>query len=210
MNNNMELDYTWEQILRFLHSHKNYKVKPIPSPGWDLSEYYNKNDYYVFNEKLNTFLVVNFVEGSVILLEMSLDFYSKEKALFGATPMNKLELEFIDNTITEIQGIMMERINTIYQSALYVSYKVKEVKFRFTGYITSDWIYYVENYHKWVVVSENSTCYMIKDVPLDLSVLDRETKYDFEVDDWNDLDKKIINEYAAMGYDLVLKKELEE
>lgn len=104
MNNNMELDYTWEQILRFLHSHKNYKVKPIPSPGWDLSEYYNKNDYYVFNEKLNTFLVVNFVEGSVILLEMSLDFYSKEKALFGATPMNKLELEFIDNTITEIQG----------------------------------------------------------------------------------------------------------
>lgn len=104
MNNNMELDYTWEQILRFLHSHKNYKVKPIPSPGWDLSEYYNKNDYYVFNEKLNTFLVVNFVKGSVILLEMSLDFYSKEKALFGATPMNKLELEFIDNTITEIQG----------------------------------------------------------------------------------------------------------
>lgn len=100
----MELDYTWEQILRFLHSHKNYKVKPIPSLGWDLSEYYNKNDYYVFNEKLNTFLVVNFVEGCVILLEMSLDFYSKEKALFGATPMNKLELEFIDNTITEIQG----------------------------------------------------------------------------------------------------------
>ena len=54
MNSNMELDYTWEQILRFLHSHKNYKVKPIPSPGWDLSEYYNKNDYYVFNERLNT------------------------------------------------------------------------------------------------------------------------------------------------------------
>lgn len=104
----------------------------------------------------------------------------------------------------------MEKINTIYQSALYASYKVKEAKFRFTGYITSDWIYYVENYHKWVVVSENSTCYMIKDVPLDLSVLDRETKYDFEFDDWNDLDKKIINEYAAMGYDLVLKKELEE
>ena len=51
---------------------------------------------------------------------------------------------------------------------------------------------------------------MIKDVPLCLSFLDRETKYDFEVDDWNDLDKKIINEYAAMGYDLVLKKELEE
>ena len=48
MNNNMELDYTWEQILRFLHSHKNYKVKPIPSPGWDLSEYYNKNDYYEY------------------------------------------------------------------------------------------------------------------------------------------------------------------
>lgn len=47
----------------------------------------------------------------------------------------------------------MERINTIYQSALYASYKVKEAKFRFTGYITSDWIYYVENYHKWVVVS---------------------------------------------------------
>lgn len=104
MNNNMELDYTWEQILRFLHSHKNYKVKPIPSPCWDLSKYYNKNDYYVFNERLNTFLVVNFVEGCVSLLEMSLDFYSKEKALFGATPMNKLELEFIDDTITEIQG----------------------------------------------------------------------------------------------------------
>lgn len=104
MNNNMELDYTWEQILRFLHSHKNYKVKPIPSTGWDLSEYYNKNDYYVFNERLNTFLVVNFVEECVNLLEMSLDFYSKDKALFGAAPMNKLELEFIDNTITEIQG----------------------------------------------------------------------------------------------------------
>lgn len=104
MNNNMELDYTWEQILRFLHSHKNYKVKPIPSTGWDLSEYYNKNDYYVFNERLNTFLVVNFAEDCVNLLEMSLDFYSKEKALFGASPMNKLELEFIDNTITEIQG----------------------------------------------------------------------------------------------------------
>lgn len=104
MNNNMELDYTWEQILRFLHSHKNYKVKPIPSTGWDLSEYYNKNDYYVFNERLNTFLVVNFAEDCVNLLEMSLDFYSKGKALFGASPMNKLELEFIDNTITEIQG----------------------------------------------------------------------------------------------------------
>lgn len=103
MNSNMELDYTWEQILRFLHSHKNYKVKPIPSPGWDLSEHYNENDYYVFNERLNTFLVVNFVEDCVNLLEMSLDFYSKEKALFGATPMNKLELEFIDDTITEIQ-----------------------------------------------------------------------------------------------------------
>ena len=104
MNNNMELDYTWEQILRFLHSHKNYKVKPIPSPGWDLSEHYNKNDYYVFNERLNTFLVVNFVEDCVSLLEMSLDFYSKEKALFGANPMNKLELEFINDTITAIQG----------------------------------------------------------------------------------------------------------
>ena len=104
MNSNMELDYTWEQILRFLHSHKNYTVKPIPSPGWDLSEYYNKNDYYVFNERLNTFLVVNFVEDCVNLLEMSLDFYSKEKALFGATPMNKLELEFIDDTITAIQA----------------------------------------------------------------------------------------------------------
>ena len=104
MDNSMELDYTWEQILRFLHSHKNYKVKPIPSPGWDLSEYYNKNDYYVFNERLNTFLVVNFVEDCVNLLEMSLDFYSKEKALFGATPMNKLELEFIDDTITAIQA----------------------------------------------------------------------------------------------------------
>lgn len=104
MNNNMELDYTWEQILRFLHSHKNYKVKPIPSPGWDLSEYYNKNDYYVFNERLNTFLVVNFVKDCVNLLEMSLDFYSKEKALFGASSMNKLELEFIDDTITAIQG----------------------------------------------------------------------------------------------------------
>lgn len=104
MNNNMELDYTWEQILRFLHSHKNYKVKLIPSPGWDLSEYYNKNDYYVFNERLNTFLVVNFVEDCVNLLEMSLDFYSKEKALFSAAPMNKLELEFINDTITAIQG----------------------------------------------------------------------------------------------------------
>lgn len=104
MSNNMELEYTWEQILRFLHSHKNYKVNPIPSPGWDLSGYYNANDYYVFNERLNTFLVVNFVEDCVNLLEMSLDFYSKEKALFGASPMNKLELEFIDDTITEIQG----------------------------------------------------------------------------------------------------------
>lgn len=104
MNSNMELDYTWEQILRFLHSHKNYKVNPIPSHGWDLSEYYNKNDYYVFNERLNTFLMVNFVEDCVNLLEMSLDFYSKEKALFGATPMNKLELEFIDDTITAIQA----------------------------------------------------------------------------------------------------------
>ena len=104
MNNNMELDYTWEQILRFLHSHKNYKVKPIPSHRWDLSEYYNKNDYYVFNERLNTFLVVNFVEDCVNLLEMSLDFYSKEKALFCAAPMNKLELEFIDDTITAIQA----------------------------------------------------------------------------------------------------------
>lgn len=104
----------------------------------------------------------------------------------------------------------MEKGSATYQAALYAAYKVKETKFRFSGYITSDWIYYVENYHKWVVVSENSTCYMIRDVPLDLSVLDRETKYDFEVDDWNDLDKKIINEYAAMGYDLVLKKELEE
>lgn len=35
---------------------------------------------------------------------MSLDFYSKEKALFCATPMNKLELEFINDTITAIQG----------------------------------------------------------------------------------------------------------
>lgn len=104
MNNNTELNCTWEQILRFLYSHKNYKVKPIPSPGWDLSEYYNKNDYYVFNERLNTFLVVNFVEECVNLLEMSLDFYSKDKALFGAAPMNELELEFIDDTITEIQG----------------------------------------------------------------------------------------------------------
>ena len=104
----------------------------------------------------------------------------------------------------------MEKGNATYQAALYASYKLKETKFRFAGYITSDWIYYVENYHKWVVVSENSTCYMIKDVPLDLSVLDRETKYDFEVDDWNETDKKIINEYVAMGYDLVLKKELEE
>ena len=104
MNNNVELDYTWEQILRFLHSHKNYKVEPIPSHGWDLSEYYNKNDYYVFNERLNTFLVVNFVEDCVNLLEMSLDFYSKEKALLCASPMSELELEFIDNTITEIQA----------------------------------------------------------------------------------------------------------
>lgn len=104
MSNNIKFEYTWEQILRFLHSHKNYKVKPIPSPRWDLGEYYNKNDYYVFNERLNTFLVVNFVEDCVNLLEMSLDFYSKEKALFGATPMNKLELEFINDTITAIQG----------------------------------------------------------------------------------------------------------
>jgi hypothetical protein len=104
MSNNIEFEYTWEQVLRFLHSHKNYKVKPIPSPGWDLREYYNANDYYVFNERLNTFLVVNFVEDCVNLLEMSLDFYSKEKALFGATPMNKLELEFINDTITAIQS----------------------------------------------------------------------------------------------------------
>ena len=48
--------------------------------------------------------MVNFVEECVNLLEMSLDFYSKEKALFGATPMNKLELEFINDTITAIQG----------------------------------------------------------------------------------------------------------
>lgn len=49
-------------------------------------------------------LLVNFVEKCVNLLEMSLDFYSKERALFGATPMNKLELEFIDDTITAIQA----------------------------------------------------------------------------------------------------------
>ena len=104
MSNNIEFEYTWEKILRFLNSHKNYKVKPILYHGWDLSEYYNANDYYVFNERLNTFLVVNFVEDCVNLLEMSLDFYSKEKALFGATPMNKLELEFIDDTITAIQA----------------------------------------------------------------------------------------------------------
>lgn len=48
--------------------------------------------------------MVNFVEDCVNLLEMSLDFYSKEKALFGASPMSKLELEFIDDTITAIQG----------------------------------------------------------------------------------------------------------
>ena len=48
--------------------------------------------------------MVNFVEDCVNLLEMSLDFYSKDKALFGATPMNKLELEFIDDTITAIQA----------------------------------------------------------------------------------------------------------
>lgn len=39
---------------------------------------------------------------------------------------------------------------------------------------------------------------------------DKSATYDFEVDDWNEIDKKIINEYAAMGYNLVLKKELEE
>ena len=105
MNSNMELDYTWEQILRFLHSHKNYKVKPIPSPGWDLSEYWGGGGGGGGGGRLNTFLVVNFVEDCVNLLGMSLDFYSKEKALFGATPMNKLELEFIDDTITAIQAI---------------------------------------------------------------------------------------------------------
>lgn len=103
----------------------------------------------------------------------------------------------------------MEKLTTTYQSALYACYKVKQVKFRFAGELTSDWIYYVDNYHKWVVVTENERSYEIHDVPLDLSVLDRETKYEFEYDDWNEIDKKIINEYAAMGYGYVLKGELE-
>lgn len=104
----------------------------------------------------------------------------------------------------------MEKLETTYQAALYASYKVKEAKFRFVGYITSDWIYYVDCYHKWVTVTEDTSSYEIKEIPLDLSVLDRETKYKFEVDDWNDIDRKIINEYAAMGYDYVLKGELAE
>jgi len=47
-------------------------------------------------------------------------------------------------------------------------------------------------------------------VPLDLSVLDRETKYDFEFDEWSEIDKKIIYEYAAMGRWYVSKEELRE
>jgi len=104
----------------------------------------------------------------------------------------------------------MEKLNASYYSALYAAYKVKEIKFRFAGYITSDWIYYVDNYHKWVTVSENSTCYIVRDVALDLSVLDRQTKYEFEFDDWNEIDKKIIYEYAAMGRWYVSKEELRE
>lgn len=53
MSNNIKFEYTWEQILRFLHSHKNYKVKPIPSPGWDLSEYYNNLEWCTFQYNLN-------------------------------------------------------------------------------------------------------------------------------------------------------------
>lgn len=104
----------------------------------------------------------------------------------------------------------MEKLNTSYYAALYAAYKVKEIKFRFAEYITSDWIYYVDNYHKWVTVEENENSYEIMNAPLDLSVLDRETKYDFEFDEWSEIDKKIIYEYAAMGRWYVSKEELRE
>lgn len=100
----IKMQYSWEQIFRFMHSHKNYKVRPQTPIGWDMNYHYDENDWMIYNPELDCFMIFNFEEQQFWIMEMSVDYFSKDIAMFHAEPINKLEKEFVDDSVKELLG----------------------------------------------------------------------------------------------------------
>ena len=96
----MKLGYSWEQILRFLHSHTAYKARLDDCS--DLYVWYDIDDWYIYNPEFDAFFIFNFRAQKHWIMEWSLDHFSKEKGIFVVEKLTKDEKKFINNSIKEL------------------------------------------------------------------------------------------------------------
>ena len=99
-NNIIKKEYTWEQALRFLHSHTNYKIQLDDCS--DFYSWYDASDWYLYNAEFDAFFIFNFKASKHWFMELNLEYFSKEKGLFIVEPIDKVEKEFIEDSVKEL------------------------------------------------------------------------------------------------------------
>lgn len=98
----MKLEYSWKQILRFLHSHTAYKARLDDCS--DFYTLYDVNDWYIYNPEFDAFFIFNFKAQKHWIMQCSLEHFSKEKGMFIVEKLNKEEKKFIDDSIMKLMN----------------------------------------------------------------------------------------------------------
>ena len=103
----MKLEYSWEQILRFLHVHTAYKARLDDCS--DFYTWYDLDDWYIYNPEFDAFFIFNFKTNKHWIIECSLEHFSKKKGMFIVERLNKDEKIFINNSIKELMDDNKEK-----------------------------------------------------------------------------------------------------
>ena len=103
----MKLEYSWEQILRFLHSHTAYKAQLDDCS--DFYVWYDIDDWYIYIPEFDAFFIFNFKSNKHWIMECSLELFSKEKGMFNVEKITKDEKKFINDSIKELMDDNKEK-----------------------------------------------------------------------------------------------------
>lgn len=96
----VKVEYTWEQALRYLHSHTAHKARLDDCS--DFYVWYDVDDWYIYNPEFDAFFIFNFRAQKHWIMECSLEHFSKEKGLFVLEELTKDEKKFIKNSIKKL------------------------------------------------------------------------------------------------------------